>query len=225
MNDKMTVYLLSIRGVLNQPNLDAARTIHNETAGAPQSVEVARSLGDLSHMVYVPVGNNGSEAGEFLILDRWNSMDGLNQFFENPQVQEQAGQIFSDRDPVVWLPAPGFDSYHIPAPFGKNDRIVGIVRGQLKSLEEGQHKHNAFVKNLANKARRRGHVSHEAFIRLTPPDEPASTEFFAVDVWMDAAGMNAHYQDPDFTSAFSGLFASPPSADIWVHPSGDWVEW
>ena len=225
MNEAMTIYLLSIRGVLSPPNLDAARTIHNQTAGATQSVEAARSLGDLSHMVYVPIDNDGSQAGEFLILDRWNSMDGLNQFFANPQVQEQAGQIFSERDPVVWTPAPGFLSYHVPAPYGRNERVVGIVRGMLASVEEGRSKHNDLVSGLANKARRRGHLSHEAFLRLTGPDEPASAEFFAIDVWMDAAGMGEHYQDPDFTSGFPGLFAEPSTADVWVHPSGDWVEW
>src|SRR6187455_2221313 len=89
-----TTYLLAIRGTLAPATLEEARAIHNETAGAPQNVEAARSLGDLSHMVYVPttqVGGNGGDAGEFLILDLWNSVEGLGQFFANPQVQEQGG--------------------------------------------------------------------------------------------------------------------------------------
>lgn len=225
MSNDMTVFLLSIRGDLSPSTLDEARTLHNETAGAPQSVEAAKSLGDLSHMVYVPIENDGKQTGEFLILDRWNSMDGLNQFFANPQVQEQAGRIFSHRDPVVWIPASGFTSYHIPAPTGKNNRIVGIVRGELESIEAGRQKHNEFVSNLANKARRRGHLSHEVYLRLTAPDESPSLEFFAVDMWMNADGMAEHYQDAEFTSAFPQLFASPPTADVWVHPTGDWVEW
>lgn len=222
MTDSMTMYLLSIRGVLAPNSLEAARTLHNETAGAPQSVEAARSLGDLSHMVYVPAH---SQSGEFLILDRWTSMDGLNQFFANPQVQEQAGRIFSERDPVVWMPATGFTSYHVPVPYGKNERIVGIVRGKLISIEDGRTQHNQLVTAFAHKARRRGHVSHEAFIRLTAPNEPASTEFFAIDVWMDAEGMNEHYQDPEFNTAFPQLFAESATTDVWVHPVGDWVEW
>ena len=80
-------------------------------------------------MVYVPLETSGPEAGEFLILDLWNSMEGLNMFFANPTVQEQAGKIFSQRDPVVWQPADGFFGYHFPAPYGRNDRIVGVVRG------------------------------------------------------------------------------------------------
>src|SRR5215468_7688479 len=126
VNQVMTTYLLSIRGTLAPKTLEEARAIHNATAGAPQSVAAARSLGDLSHMVHIPLGHSGPNAGEFLILDIWNNMDGLNQFFANPTVQEQAGQIFSQRDPVVWVPAEGFTSYHIPAPYGKNDRIVAV---------------------------------------------------------------------------------------------------
>lgn len=225
MSEGMTIYVLSIRGALALPTMEAARQLHNDTAGAPQNIEAARSLGDLSHMVYVPLGTEGDQSGEFLILDRWNNLDGLNQFFANPQVQEQAGQIFSERDPVVWMPADGFQTYHIPAPYGRNDRIVGIVRGELTSIEEGRRTHNALVDKLADKARRRGHLSHEAFLRLSPPDQPPAAEFFAIDVWMDVAGMGEHYQDPEFSSAFPQLFSAAPMADVWVHPAGDWIEW
>src|SRR5258707_516672 len=94
-------YLLSIRGTLSPDTLEAARALHNQTAGAPESVAAARALGDFSHMVYVPTGQqSASAAGEFLILDIWNNMEGLNTFFANPHVQGQAGQIFSERDPV-----------------------------------------------------------------------------------------------------------------------------
>ncbi|HWE60423.1 MAG TPA: hypothetical protein VHB98_01805, partial [Chloroflexota bacterium] len=106
----LQLYLLAIRGTLAPASLEAARTLHNQTAGAPQSVEAARSLGDLSHMVYVPLGHQGDGTGEFLILDIWHSLEGLNAFFANPQVQEQAGQIFDSRDPAVWTPAGDFAS-------------------------------------------------------------------------------------------------------------------
>jgi len=98
----LALFLLSIRGTLSSATLEAARGIHNSTAGAPPNIAAAQSLGDLSHMVYVPLEPPKQGAGEFLIMDIWNSMDGLNQFFANPQVQAQAGQIFTTRDPVVW---------------------------------------------------------------------------------------------------------------------------
>ena len=221
----MSLYLLAIRGTLAPATLEAARNIHNETAGAPPSVAAARSLGDLSHMVYVPANQPGADAREFLILDVWNSRDGLNQFFANPQVQEQAGRIFSTRDPVVWAPADGFLSYHLPTPYGKNERIVAVVRAPIRSRDAAQAIHNPLVTSQLNKARMAGAVSHQAYFRLAPPDAPEALEFFAVDAWMSAAGMSEFYEDPGFVHGFQDLFASPPSTSVWTHPAGDWVEW
>jgi len=223
-NHTLAVYLLAIRGTLAPKTLASARSIHNETAGAPANVAAARSLGDLSHMVFTPIEQNGS-AGEFLILDQWNNLEGLNQFFANKQVQEQAGQIFSDRDPVVWAAAEGFTAYHFPAPYGKNERFVGIVRGMVESRSKAQSVHNAVVGQTVNRARINGNMSHEAFFRLTPPGTSESLEFFAVDVWMDGEGMNRHYNDPAFMGGFQELFTGQPSASVWTHPAGEWVEW
>ncbi len=224
-NHSMATYLLSIRGTLAPKTLENARTIHNETAGAPPNVAAARSLGDLSHMVYVPANHNGTDSSEFLILDVWNNIDGLNQFFANKQVQEQAGQIFSQRDPVVWTPAEGFYNYHIPVPYGKNERIVAVVRGKVSSIDEARTVHNEIVGNNVNAARMAGDVSHEAYVRLAAPGSPEALEFFAVDVWMDASGMNKYYDNPEFMSSFQKLFAAQPTTSTWVHPTGDWVEW
>ena len=104
-------------------------------------------------MVHVPVERTSSGNSEFLILDLWNSMEGLNQFFGNPQVQEQAGRIFT-RDPVVWAAAEGFTNYHLPAPFGKNERYVAIARGKVASVDQARSIHNKIVGSQMNKARR-----------------------------------------------------------------------
>jgi quinol monooxygenase YgiN len=223
MNQNHSIYLLAIRGNLAAKTLEASRSVHNQTAGHPANVAAAKSLGDLSHMVYVPM--QSSPDNEFLILDVWNSMDGLNQFFANPTVQEQAGQIFTRRDPVVWAPADDFTTYHIPAPFGKNERYVAVVRGTVNSRKDAQERHNALIGKAANKARGRGHLSHDAYFRLSPPGTPESLEFFAVDVWMNAAGMGEHYQDPEIMSGIAPMFAGMPTSSIWVHPAGEWVEW
>jgi quinol monooxygenase YgiN len=222
---QIPVFLLSIRGALAPHTLEAARSVHNQTAGVPANVAAAKSLGDLSHMVYVPVGQSGPNSGEFLILDQWNSIEGLNQFFANEHVQAQAAEIFSQRDPVVWAPAEDFYSYHFPAPYGKNERYIGIVRGMLPSRAAAREVHNALVGKSVNQARAAGDMSHEAFFRLTPPGAPESLEWFAVDVWHDAAGMAAYYNNPAFMSALMGMFSAPPDASVWSHPAGEWVEW
>ncbi|MDR3573786.1 MAG: hypothetical protein P4L50_07990 [Anaerolineaceae bacterium] len=225
MSQSIEVYLLSIQGKLSPKSLEAARKIHNETAGAPANVAAARELSDLSHMVYVPLGHNGQDAGDFLILDQWNNLEGLNNFFGNVHVQEQAGLIFSARDPVVWQPAADFNRYHFPSPYGKNQRFVGIVRGTVASRQAAQKIHNDLTAKMVKKARIAGNISHEPYFRLGQPGQPETTEFFAVDVWNDEASMNAHYNDADFMSGFSTLFTARPHSSIWVHPAGDWVEW
>src|SRR4030095_7321408 len=146
MTNQLTLYLLTIRGTLSPDTLEAARKIHNQTAGDPAGVAAAPSLGDVSHMVYIPMEHDGHAktkgAGEFLIMDLWYSMEGLNTFFADKHVQEGGAMIFSDRDPVVWAPAGGFTSFHIPAPSGMNDRIVAVARGTVKSKEEALQLHN-----------------------------------------------------------------------------------
>jgi hypothetical protein len=221
----MSIYLLAIRGTLKPESLEAARKVHNETAGAPANVAAAQGLGDLSHMVYTPASQSSLGAEEFLILDLWNKPEGLNQFFSNPHVQEQAGLIFTERDPVVWAPAEGFAGYHLPAPGGKNDRIVALVRGSVNSREGAQSIHNPLTDGLLDKARMSGALSHEAYFRMGPPDGPEGLEFFSVDVWMDGERMGQFYQDPEFGAGFQQIFAGEPTTSVWTHPGGEWVEW
>lgn len=225
MSQDLSLYLLSIRGTLASPTLDAAREIHNSTAGAPANVAAAQSLGDVSHMVHVPMEKSENGAGEFLILDIWSSMDGLNQFFANPHVQEQAGQIFTTRDPVVWHAAEGFTSYHIPAPFGMNDRFITTVRGTIKSMEEACKLHNSSIAKTIGKARKAGNLSHEAYLRMAAPGSPEAMEFFAVDVWMRPDNMMEYYEDPEFLEGFDHMFTAEANTGVWVHPKGNWVEW
>ena len=225
MTQPLDIYLLTIRGKLAPKTVAAARLVHNRTAGDPQSVAAARSLGDLVHMVYIPAGQVGPESGEFLILDQWNNLDGINQFFANHAVQEQAAEIFNERDPVVWKPADGFISYHFPAPAGKKDRIVAMVRGVVRSPAEAMQAHNALVSGVVKQTRAAGSMSHEAYFRMAAPGSPEALEFLAVDVWFDASGLQKVYSDPNFMNGIMQMFTTQPTSSMWVEPAGEWVEW
>lgn len=229
MSDQVTLYLLTIRGTLSPATLEEARQVHNQTAGNPAGVVAAQALGDVSHMVYVPLPHDGhvpaQGAGELLIMDLWKSVDGLNTFFADPHVQAGGGMIFTSRDPVVWAPAEGFTSFHIPAPFGKNERIIAVVRGTVKSKAEAQRLHNTAISQTISKARQLGLLSHEAYFRLAPPDAPEALEFFAVDVWMRGDGMGDFYSDADFLAGFNHLFTAEAHDSVWIHPQGEWIEW
>ena len=228
MND-LTLYLLTIRGTLSSSTLEEARKIHNMTAGDPQGVAAAKSLGDVSHMVYIPLPHEGHTkpegAGEFLIMDLWHSIDGLNTFFADEHVQQGGNMIFSQRDPVVWTPAAGFTSFHIPAPFGCNERVVTVVRGTVPSKEEARQMHNTAMAKTISKARKAGILSHEAYLRLAAPDSPQALEYFGVDVWMNGEDMGEYYGDEEFLETFNHFFTAEAADSVWVHPKGDWTEW
>jgi hypothetical protein len=229
MNDPLTLYLLTIRGTLAPDTLEEARKVHNMTAGDPAGVDAAKSLGDVSHMVYIPMPHDGHAktkgAGEFLIMDLWYSVEGLNTFFSDKRVQEGGAMIFSDRDPVLWAPAEGFVSFHIPAPFGNNDRVVAVVRGTVNSKEEAKELHNTAITKTISKGRKLGPLSHEAYFRMAAPDSPEALEFFGVDVWMNNEGLGDFYSDEDFLAGFNHLFTTEAADSVWVHPKGDWIEW
>lgn len=223
MSQKSGIILLAIRGKLTPKTIEEARVVHNETAGHPQGVAAARALGDLSHNVYVPLADE-TKATELLILDLWNDPAGLQKFFSNHEVQAQGARIFESKDPVVWVPSDDCISYRLPTPTGKNDRYVGILRGTVKSKNAAAEGFNALVKSSANAARMLGQVSHEVFYRMTPPGEE-SLEVFAVDTWMDAAGMGKFYADAGHMSPLMTALAGPPTTSTWKQAPGGWVEW
>jgi quinol monooxygenase YgiN len=219
------MFLLTIQGTLKSDTLADASATHNKTAGDPNNIAAARSLGDLSHMVYLPTEKPASGAGDVLFIDQWNSIDGLNKFFANEDVQKGAELIFSKRDPVVWTPAEGFYTYHLPAPYGKNDRFVAMVRGTVASRQAAMELNNQLVGSGINGARMAGDLTHDVYFRLTAPGEAESLEFLAIDVWMDSTGMTTYYQNPDFQAGISKLFTAPPTVSIWTQTIGEWVEW
>lgn len=225
----LSVFLLTIRGTLSPATLDAARKVHNQTAGNPEGIAAAKSLGDVSHMVYVPAMHNGHDkangAGEFLIMDLWTSIEGLNTFFADQHVQEGGAMIFSERDPVVWAAAPGFTSYHIPAPFGMNDRFITTARATVKSVDEARKLHNAAVAKTVSKARAAGNLSHESYFRMAAPGSPEALEWLGVDVWMRPDDMMSLYEDLEFLEGFNHMFTAEADTAVWVHPKGDWTEW
>jgi hypothetical protein len=217
------LYLLTIRGTLKPATLEEARQVHNATAGAEQSVAVSTALGDLSHNVFVRADQAAaSGAGEVLFLDVWNSMLGLQQFFEDPQVQQGGGMIFTDRDPVVWTQAEGFVRIYTPAPRDKNERAIGLVRGKLKSLAQARDTLQAATAKTLNASRRLGHLSRDYYVRADGGD---GAEILGMDTWTSAAGAGEFYSKGEDMSALMAIFAGPPAASVWKQPAGSWVEW
>src|SRR5579864_9253769 len=198
-------YLLTVRGTTAAPTLDAAREMHNATAGAPQSAAGARSLGDLSHNVFAPIGTQ--LAGQLLFIDVWNSLSGLNTFFSNPQVQAAAGQLFATRDGIVWSRLEGFGAFHILTPKGRSVSAVGVLQATVSSIEDAAGAFTAYAAATINTARTYGIVSHSTWARMPNPGEAASCEVIGVDFWMDGDRMNEYYDLSLGFEHFGAVFA------------------
>lgn len=226
MNKKDDIFLLTIRGNLKPRTWEDARATHNMTAGNPDGVAAARALGDLSHNVYLPVGDSSGNATELLIMDLWNSHDGFEKFFSDPQVQAGGGMIFDgqpQRD--LWGKASDFISYYLPIPAGHESCCVGLVRGIAKSREAALAGFNQMANDTINAARLEGMISHEIFVSLPQPDQSPSLEILGVDVWMDAEGMRRFYSNPSHMAPLGGVFSEAPATSTWTRPAGEWVVW
>jgi len=218
--------LLLIRGTLKDgANHEAARKTHNATAGHPEGVKAAKALGDLSHKVYVPATSalSGAKPAEFLILDVWERPEGIQKFFSDAQVQQGGGVLFAQRDPHVFMRARGARTFNLPAPIGRDERYVGVIRGKVKSPESAVATFAGSLEKTINAARQRGQLSHDLYFKHEAPAADGSAELLGVDLWTDLKGMEKHYQETMET--IGKVFAGPPSASIWTQPSGEWVEW
>ncbi len=219
--------LLTVRGKYIPSTLEALRVLHNDTAGSAPGIAAARALGDLSHKVYSPAPSPQSSAkeGEVLFIDWWQDPKGLMDFFANENVQMQGTKLFASRTATVWMPAKGSFSYTLPAAAGKNERFVGMIRGEIKSPDAAIEIFRAADTKAQRTARARGLLSHEIFIKMNPPGDSSPLELLGVDVWCDAKGMGEHYSDPSEMAALGGAFAGVPDATVWQQAPGQWSEW
>ena len=215
-------FLLTVRGEMAPANREAGRQTHNVAAGSDQGVAAARSLGDLSHAVFVPTEAPKAGAGELLIVDYWNSVDGLMKFFSDEQVLKGGAMLFKAREPVVWASSPGMPHFNLAAPTGRNERWLGIVRGPVKSRAAAEQTLAASLVKSANTARAKGLMMREWYFRA---DQPESNELIGVDLWFDAKGMQEVYADPGEMAVFADLFTARPETSVWQKPEGQWVEW
>ncbi len=226
MNQEITFNLLTVTGKVIPPTIESTCKLHNETAGNPNGVATAKSLGDISHMTYMPLDAATDFKGDLLFMDIWDSVEGLNRFFSDDQVQAGAKMMFTSREAIVWTKLKGFLNFQFPSPSGKNTRIVGLVQGTVKSIEEAEAIHNTAIGGQVKAARAAGIVSHEFHVRMAAPGSPEALEVLGVDVWMDSESMMKHYMSSEFqNSGLYKMFSAKPSSSTWIHPRGEWVEW
>jgi hypothetical protein len=236
------------RGTLNPKTLDQARRMHNTfvTEGPQPGIEIARSLGDLSHALYAPAESTGglsnAKSDELLFIDYWADPSGMEQFFSNPFAQQAGDRLFSSREESEWTPAPAAFTFQVPATAGTPARFVRILRAPVRSAEEATAALEKLVWANLGAARRRGQLSHSLLVRpagviaarpasnarrsagenLPAPTEPV--EILTIEFWATLEGLNEHYGDATATSGLDNALAGPPAASLWEQASG-FSEW
>jgi hypothetical protein len=215
--------LFTVMGKLAPPSIEKARIVHNQAAGSDQAIAAARSLGDLSHAVFVPAEPDAPK-DDFMIVDYWNSAAGIQMFFSDKHVQEGGAALFRERETVVWAGTPGLPRFALPAPTGRNDRFAGIIRGMVSSQKAAEKTLAEWMGKSLNQARARGLLSREFFFRHAPGGAP-SLELIGLDVWFDGEGMQADYAEPAMNDLLGTLYKGEPSGGVYKKPKGQWVEW
>lgn len=243
-----TLILHTTRGTLNPKTLSEARAMHNAfvTDGPQPGIEVARSLGDLSHNVYTPAegmdGLLGAKQRELLFVDYWADPSGMEQFFSNPFAREAGDRLFSSREESEWMPAPAAFTFQVPANADTPARFVGITRAPVRSVEDVTAKLSRLVSTNLRTSRRRGHLSHGLFVRLASvvAARPASNarrngggsavastepaEILAVGFWSTFEGLKDHYGDAAAMSGLDDALAGPLAVSVWEQVNG-FSEW
>ena len=225
VDPRPTQFLFTVRGKPAAATHDGVRAAHNQVAGSDEGVAMARSFGDLSHAVYVPADHGGGAPREMLFIDYWNSPEGLVAFFANEQVQQGGKLVFAERDYVLWANTPGLPRVSLPAPEGRNERFVGLVRGPVVSREGAETLLMEATRKAINTNRAKGLMAREWYFRLTGPSEAPSLEAIGYDLWFDAEGMEEVYADPAEMAPLANLFSARPDTSVWKKPAGQWVEW
>ncbi len=213
-------YAVLVRGELFTQDLTEAQARHDMLAAGGEAD--ARAAGDLAHDVGLGSGLFSSTSSQsFLAVDRWDNLEGLTDFYANPDFAAGFAQLFSG-PPIIEQ----FERQHDFHSWGDLDsaegtsRFVVVVRGRLAAAtpEARQEAHDAAAIAGEEMVKAAGDVAHVAYLGLADP-----AEFLAFDVWNNGDNLMAVYSDPDFQASFTTLFATPPS--LQIYRGSDWHQW
>lgn len=89
-------YITVVRGKLKGNPADA-KMAHNSTV--EQLSAMTRPMGAIGHRPYL----NPKDPTEFLAIDTWNNIEGLQKFMGDPKVAEAFGALFEGMPDIsVW---------------------------------------------------------------------------------------------------------------------------
>jgi len=99
-------YITVVRGQLKSASQQEAQAIHD--AILEQLPAVGRPLGAIGHMPYL----NPQNPKEFLAIDTWSNLEGLQKFMSDPKVGEAFGNLFDGTPDVTIWGESGWSSFY-----------------------------------------------------------------------------------------------------------------
>ena len=99
-------FYTTVRGRLNNADPNAAMEVHNGIVArvTPKNTP----LGATGHRVFA----NVQDPMEFMAMDTWENLDGLQQAFGDPDTQAEIGSMFDGQPQVtIWAPREGWTTF------------------------------------------------------------------------------------------------------------------
>ncbi len=99
-------YITVVRARIKAATPQAAQAAHDATVAHLRALTGAQ--GAVGHQPYL----NPQDPTQFQAVDTWASLEGIQQFMNNPAVAEAFGQLFDGRPEVtVWAEAEGWAAF------------------------------------------------------------------------------------------------------------------
>ena len=99
-------YITTVRARLLDADPGAAMERHNGIVGRLRSR--LEPMGGTSHMVFA----NPEDQREFLAIDRWETLEALQQAMGDPATQQEIGSLFEGMPEIsVWSARDGWTAY------------------------------------------------------------------------------------------------------------------
>jgi quinol monooxygenase YgiN len=90
-------YITIVRAKLKSASEKESRQVHDATV--EKLAALTRPMGAVGHHAYL----NPQNRTEFLAVDMWNNLEGLQKFMEDPKVAEEFGKLFEGMPDIsIW---------------------------------------------------------------------------------------------------------------------------
>ena len=99
-------FYTTVRATLKDKDPEQAKAAHN--AVVDKLLGKTQAAGGLSHLAYA----NPQDPAEFLAMDTWQSLEGMQEAFGDPETQAAIGGLFEEMPEIkVWMPREGWTSF------------------------------------------------------------------------------------------------------------------